>query len=72
MKYWFVHQDGNTGEEIAFDTIDAAVDEADIAWHYLTKAEKLRYTRPGCFFCVCTKDGDDIDQIIRDYTLEVE
>jgi hypothetical protein len=70
MKYVFIYNNGNTGSEIEFDTVEQAIDEAEIKWGYLTRKERRKYTdrTQGGLFMVTDEEGI----LVRDWSEEVE
>ena len=69
----FAYNDGNNGSIELYQTIDEAVDAAEVMWDHLTENDKRRYTdkAQGAYFCVCEMDGEELGICIKDFTKEV-
>lgn len=72
--YGFAYNDGNNGSIEVYQTIDEAVDAAEVMWDHLTKNDKRRYTNKAqgaCFF-VCEMDGEELGICVKDFAEELE
>lgn len=72
--YALEYNDGNNGSIEVYQTIDEAVDAAEVMWDHLTKNDKRRYTNKAqgaCFF-VCEMDGEELGICVKDFAEELE
>lgn len=69
-KYAFEYNDGNAGNIEIYQSINEALDAAEIMWYHLSKNDKRRYTdeSQGACFCVCEMDGEELGICLKDYS----
>lgn len=71
--YAFEYNDGNAGNIEIYQSINEALDAAEVMWDHLSKNDKRRYTdeSQGACFCVCEMDGEELGICLKDFTNEV-
>lgn len=67
--YAFAYNDGNNGSIEVYQTIDEAIDAAEVMWGHLSKNDKRRYTdrSQGAYFYVCEIDGEELGICVKDF-----
>lgn len=71
--YAFEYNDGNAGYTEIYQSINEALDAAEVMWDHLSKNDKRRYTdeSQGACFCVCEMDGEELGICVKDFANEV-